>query len=84
MFQIGRGTPGLGNFRSLFLGPRLKKMVVVFPILLAVSVAMLVPLMVDKVWQYRKSERVVERVDQEIKLFYPGYTNANWEYVKIS
>ena len=58
--------------------------VVVFPILLAVSVAMLVPLMVDKVWQCRESERVVERVDQEIKLFYPGYTNANWEYVKIS
>ena len=58
--------------------------VVVFPILLAVSVAMLVPLIVDKVWQYRESERVVERVDQEIKLFYPGYTNANWEYVKIS
>ena len=47
--------------------------VVVFPILLAVSVAMLVPLIVDKVWQCRESERVVERVDQEIKLFYPGY-----------
>ena len=58
--------------------------VVVFPILLAVSLSVLVPLIVDKVWQYRKSERVVERVDQEIKLFYPGYTNANWEYVKIS
>ena len=68
---------------SLFLIPR-GGMVVVIPILLAVSVAMLVPLIVDKVWQYRKSERVVERVDQEIKLFYPGYTNANWEYVKIS
>ena len=59
-------------------------MVVVFPILLAVSVAMLVPLIVDKVWQYREGQRVVECVDQEIKLFYPGYTNANWEYVKIS
>lgn len=69
---------------SLFLIPRGGMVVVVFPILLAVSVAMLVPLMVDKVWQYRKSERVVERVDQELKLFYPGYTNANWEYVKIS
>ena len=81
MFQIGRGTPGLGNFQ--FLIPR-GRMVVVVPILLAVSLSMLVPLIVDKVWQYRKSERVVERVDQEIKLFYPGYTNANWEYVKIS
>ena len=57
-------------------------MVVVFPILLAVSVAMLVPLIVDKVWQCRESEWVVERVDRELKLFYPGYTNANWEYVK--
>ena len=67
-----------------FPGAPFKKMVVVFPILLAVSVAMVVPLIVDKVWQCRESERVVERVDQEIKLFYPGYTNANWEYVKIS
>ena len=57
-------------------------MVVVFPILLAVSLSVLVLLIVDKVWQYRKSERVVERVDRKIKLFYPGYTNANWEYVK--
>ncbi len=81
MFQIGRGTPGLGNFQ--FPDPR-GRMVVVFPILLAVSVAMLVPLIVDKVWQCRESERVVEHVDQELKLFYPGYTNANWEYVKIS
>ena len=54
-----------------------------FPILLAVSVAMLVPLIVDKVWQYRNSERVAEHVDRELKLFYPGYTNANWEYVKM-
>ena len=57
-------------------------MVVVFPILLAVSLSMLVPLIVDKVWQCRESERMVERVDQKIKLFYPGYTNANWEYFK--
>ena len=57
-------------------------MVVVLPILLALSVAMLVPLVVDKVWQCRESGRMVERVDQEIKLFYPGYTNADWEYVK--
>ena len=58
--------------------------VVVFPILLAVSVAMFVPLIVDKVWQCRESERVVEchGVDQDIKLFYPGYTNADWEYAK--
>ena len=58
--------------------------VVVFPILLAVAVAMLVPLMVNKVWQYREGERLVKHVNQEIKLFYPGYTNSNWEYVKIS
>ena len=78
------GPQDLGNFRITFPDPRGGMVVVVFPILLAVSVAMLVPLMVDKVWQCRESERVVERVDQEIKLFYPGYTNANWEYVKIS
>ena len=57
-------------------------MVVVFPILLAVSLSLLAPLIVDKVWQHRKSERMVEGVDRELKLFYPGYTNANWEYFK--
>ena len=56
--------------------------VVVFPILLAISVGLLVPLIVDKVWQCRESERMVEEVDREIKLFYPGYTIANWEYFK--
>ena len=56
--------------------------VVVFPILLAVSLSMLVPLIVDKVWQCRESEQVVEKVDREIRLFYPWYTNANWEYLK--
>ena len=39
-------------------------MVVVFPILLALSVAMLMPLIVDKVWQCRESERMVERADK--------------------
>ena len=59
-------------------------MVVVIPILLALSLSMLVPLIVDKVWQCQESERMVKGVDRELKLFYPGYTNANWEYVKIS
>ena len=57
-------------------------MVVVIPILLALSLSMLVPLIVDKVWQCRESERMVEGVDRELRLFYPGYTNANWEYFK--
>ena len=62
--------------------PTTQVMVVVIPILLAVSPGLLVPLIVDKVWQCRESERMVEQVDQELKLFYPGYTNANWEYFK--
>ena len=55
-------------------------MVVIIPILLALSLSMLVPLIVDKVWQCRESERMVKGVDWELRLFYPGYTNANWEY----
>ncbi len=57
-------------------------MVVVIPILLALSLSILVPLIVGKVWQCRESKRLVEGVDRELKLFYPGYTNANWEYFK--
>ena len=71
------------DFPPKFVTPTTQEMVVVvFPILLAVSLSMLVPLIVDKVWQCRESERVVEKVDREIRLFYPGYTNANRECFK--
>ena len=55
-------------------------MVVVLGILLGVAIALLIPLAADKVWKCNEDERVMATADKEVRLFYPEYTNTNWEY----
>ena len=54
-------------------------MVVVLGILLGVSLAVLIPLAADKVWQCNEDERMMANADRGVnRLFYPDYTNANY------
>ena len=55
-------------------------MVVVLGILLGISLAIMLPLAAGKVWKCNEDERIMEKADREVRLFYPEYTNANWDY----
>ena len=55
-------------------------MVLVLGILLGISLAIMIPLAADKVWKCNEEERIMEKADREVRLFYPEYTNANWNY----
>ena len=55
-------------------------MVLVLGILLGISLAIMIPLAADKVWKCNEEERIMEKADREVRLFYPEYTNTNWNY----
>ena len=57
-------------------------MPVVLGLLLGASVAVVVTLIADKVWKCKEEERALNQIDKEVKLFYPGYSNSDWEYFK--
>ena len=49
---------------------------------LGVSLMVTIPLIAEKVWKCKEEERVVHQVGREVRLFYPGYQNSDWEYFK--
>ena len=55
-------------------------MVVVLGILLGISVAIMIPLAADKVWKCNEEERMMAKAHRG--LYYPEFTNANWEYFR--
>ena len=55
-------------------------MVVVLGILLSVSLAIMVLLAADKVCKCNEDERIMEKAHRGVRLFYPEFTNTNWEY----
>ena len=55
-------------------------MVVVLGILLGVSLAIMLPLAADKVWKCNEEERMMAKGVKG--LYYPEFTNANWEYFR--
>ena len=54
-------------------------MVVALGILLGISLALLIPLAAGKVWKCNEDERIMENAGRGVRLFYPEYTNANWD-----
>ena len=43
---------------------------------------MTIPLVAEKVWKCKEEDRIAKQVDRDVKIFYPGYQNAQWEYFK--
>ena len=56
--------------------------VVVLGILLGISLFTVIPLIAEKVWKCKEEDRIAKQVDRDVKIFYPGYQNAQWEYFK--
>ena len=57
-------------------------MPVVLGLLLGASIVVVVTLVTEKVWKCKEEARALNRIDKEVKPFYPGYLNEIWEYFK--